>query len=84
MKTLSLEQMEVINGGATIRPCVIAKGVAGIGTGLLIAGATLSGGIATGIFASICVYAAFCEVEPLPHATSQATNSSFNQFTNYQ
>ena len=74
MKTLSLEQMEVINGGTTevsavnngvdgaISPCRIAKGVAGIGGGLLVMGVALSGGFATGVYAGCVVFAAICEV----------------------
>ena len=58
MKELSIEQMGNIQGGTDW--CFVARGVAGVGGGLLVCGASFCCPAAGFIYGAICCYAAVC------------------------
>lgn len=51
----TVDEAKVVKDAGGINWCRVGGGISGIGTGLLIAGATLSGGVATAIFGAIVI-----------------------------
>ena len=58
MKTLSLEQMENVNGN--VNWCAVSYGVTGIGSALLLAGCALAGPLAIAGFAAFVAVGGLC------------------------